>query len=258
MHRSLNNPTSDVSPVLDIRNVSMRFGGLQANQDVSLAVHRGEIRGLIGPNGAGKTTLINILTGVYKPTNGDIYLSSQRITGKSPMEICRAGLVRSFQVSRTFRSLSVYENLMVPIAAREPLRASVSRTANDRANELLALTGLNVVQDLKAGELSGGQQVLLQAAMGFMIEKLSCYLLDEAFAGVNPVIIDKLIHLIEHERKERGIAFLVVSHEMSIIKRISDHVTVLAEGQVLAEGSLDELAKNEEVVQAYLGRGSNV
>jgi branched-chain amino acid transport system ATP-binding protein len=237
--------------LLETRGLTKRFGGVLATDAVSLAVEAGEIRGLIGPNGAGKTTLVNLLTGIEAPDAGAILLDGADIAGASPHRIARRGLVRSFQVCRLFGNLSLRENLLLPDLAQGRRREDAGAA---KAERLLALTRLAALADQPAKRLSGGQRALLQLACGFMVPGLRCYLLDEPFAGINPVIKEAIIELVLAENREHGTSFLVVSHEMSVIRRLCPRVTVLIAGRILAEGSLAEVAGREDVVSAYLGK----
>jgi branched-chain amino acid transport system ATP-binding protein len=241
-----------VAPLLETRDLVKRFGGLLATGGVDLAIEPGEIRGLIGPNGAGKTTLVNLIAGLYPPDGGDIRLDGQSLTGLAPHVIARRGLVRSFQVSRLFGNMTLRENLLLPALAR-PGSADFT-TADERATRFLELTRLAPLADAPAKTLSGGQRALLQVAAGLMAPGLKCYLLDEPFAGINPTIKDAIIELIEQENRN-GITFIIVSHEMAIVRRLCRRVTVLVEGRVAAEGTLDEVAARGDVLAAYLGRG---
>ena len=242
-----------MSALLETRGLTKRFGGFTANDDVNFSIDGGEIRGIIGPNGAGKTTLTNLITGVEPPTSGAVIFDGRPITGLAPAEIARRGLVRSFQVARVFGAMSLTENLLTAFLAH---RSGFSARADgiSRARELLDLTKLARLADEPARVLSGGQRVLLQAAAGFMCPDLKLYVLDEPFAGVNPVIKDIILDLIAHERRTRAMTFLVVSHEMEIMRRLCDKITVMVEGKIFFEGPLDEVAKNPAVVSAYLGR----
>ena len=242
-----------MAALLETRNLVKRFGGLVATGGVDLAVAPGEIRGVIGPNGAGKTTLVNLIAGLYPPDGGDIRLDGQSLAGLKPHEIARRGLVRSFQVSRLFGNMNLRENLLLPALAR-PDRADFA-AADARAARFLELTRLAPLADAPAKTLSGGQRALLQVAAGFMAPGLKCYLLDEPFAGINPTIKDAIIELIEQENRARGITFIIVSHEMAIVRRLCRRVTVLIEGRIAAEGTLDEVAARGDVLAAYLGRG---
>jgi branched-chain amino acid transport system ATP-binding protein len=241
-----------VAALLETRDLTKRFGGLLATGGVDLAIEPGEIRGLIGPNGAGKTTLVNLIAGLYPPDGGDIRLAGQSLAGLKPHEIARRGLVRSFQVSKLFGNMSLRENLLLPALAQSGTADFVA--AQERATRFLDLTRLAPLADAPAKTLSGGQRALLQVAAGFMAPELKCYLLDEPFAGINPTIKDAIIDLIEQENR-RGITFIIVSHEMAIVRRLCRRVTVLVEGRVAAEGTLDEVAARGDVLAAYLGRG---
>ena len=238
-------------PLLETRELTKRFGGLTANDGVSIAVDAGEIRGLIGPNGAGKTTLANLITGIYPPTSGEIRLDGRSTVGLHPHEIAQQGLLRTFQVCRIFGNLTVRENLLLPYLVRpDGGRAEGLR----RAEEFLALTTLARLADEPAKRLSGGQRALLQVAAGFMVPGLKCYVLDEPFAGINPVIKDTIVDLILNANRNRGVTFLIVSHEMAVMRRLCHRVTVLIDGRVVVEGSLDEVAAHETVIAAYLGK----
>jgi branched-chain amino acid transport system ATP-binding protein len=245
------------TPVLEARNVSHRFGGVWANRDVSLTLDHGEIRGLIGPNGAGKTTFLNLLTGIYAPVSGSVWLETMDITGKTPSQIARRGLVRTFQTPKLFPSMTVLENLSVPTLAAHPWRPRGAASSDgQRAEELLELTRLEGHRDERAQNLSGGQQMLLQIAVGLMVPGLKCYVMDEPFAGINPVLKDRVFEVITHQNRHRDIAFLIVSHEMAEIRRLCSRVSVLVEGHVFREGTMDEIVEDPGVVEAYLqGQG---
>ncbi len=234
------------------RNVSKRYGGLVANDRVSMSIAAGEIRGIIGPNGAGKTTFVNVVTGVERPDAGEIRLGERDIVGLRPHQVVAQGLVRSFQVARVFGNLTVRENLMVPFFASEHTRGTAEGL--ERAAELLQLSTLAPLADDPGKSLSGGQRMLLQACAGFMIPDVKLHVLDEPFAGINPVVKDTLIELIVHENRAQGVAFAIVSHEMEIVRRLCPRVSVMISGRVAAEGSLDEVARREDVITAYLGR----
>jgi branched-chain amino acid transport system ATP-binding protein len=241
-----------MAALLETRDLIKHFGGLVANNLVSIGIEAGEIRGLIGPNGAGKTTLANLITGIYPPSSGEIRMDGRSLVGLKPHEIARQGLLRTFQVCRIFGNLTVRENLVLPYLAR-PRRGDLVDGLR-RAEEFLALTTLARLADEPAKRLSGGQRALLQIACGFMVPGLKCYVLDEPFAGINPVIKDAIIDLIRHANRTRGITFLIVSHEMAVMRRLCHGVTVLIDGRVVAEGTLDEVAAKQEVIAAYLGK----
>ncbi len=240
--------------VLETTGLTKRFGGLVAASEVMLAVERGEIRGLIGPNGAGKTTLINLITGILRPNAGDVRLDGESLVGRAPHEIARRGLLRSFQVCRLFGNLSVLDNLLVPYLASGRAAGAALSQGIERARAFLELAGLAPLAGAPAKALSGGQRALLQVCCGFMIPELKCYVLDEPFAGINPVIKDSIIDLILHENRARGVTFLIVSHEMAVMRRLCRKITVMIEGRVVAEGPLEEVAAREDVIAAYLGK----
>jgi branched-chain amino acid transport system ATP-binding protein len=238
-------------PLLQVEGVTKRYGGLIANDAVAVALQAGEVRGLIGPNGAGKTTFVNLLTGFEALDAGRVALGGSDLTGLSAHRIAALGLVRTFQVARVFANMSVRENLLLPfLAAGSPGGVP---TGQARARELLVASTLEPMAEEPAGALSGGQRMLLQACAGFMIPDVKVHVLDEPFAGINPVVKDTLIELILKEN-EAGATFLIVSHEMDIIRRICPRVTVMIAGKVAAEGPLEEIARREDVVTAYLGR----
>jgi len=239
-----------MAALLETTDLSKRFGGLLANDAVNLSVAEGEIRGLIGPNGAGKTTLANLITGIYPPSSGEIRMRGQSLLDLAPHEIAARGLLRTFQVCRIFGNLSVRENLLLPYLTGSGDIGEGKRLAD----EFLALTTLGRLADEPAKRLSGGQRALLQVAAGFMVPELGCYVLDEPFAGINPVIKDAIVELILGANRSRGVTFVIVSHEMAVMRKLCHKVTVLIEGRVVTEGTLDEVAARREVVAAYLGK----
>jgi len=224
-----------VSALLETEHLTKRFGGLTAAAGINLAIEQGEVRGLIGPNGAGKTTLVNLIAGLYRPDGGDIRLDGRSLLGLKPYQIARRGLVRSFQVARLFGNMSVRENLLV--------------------SRFLATTRIAPLADAPAKTLSGGQRALLQIAAGFMTPGLKCYVLDEPFAGINPTIKDSIMELIEQENSAQRTTFIIISHEMAIVRRLCRRVSVMVEGRMAAEGTLAEVAARGDVLAAYLGRG---
>ena len=238
-------------PLLEAEGVTKRYGGLVANDAVTMTLQPGEVRGLIGPNGAGKTTFVNLLTGFETLDAGRISLGGTDLTGLPANQIAARGLVRTFQVARVFANMSVRENLLLPFLAAGSPGGVLEGQA--RARELLAASTLEHMAEEPAGALSGGQRMLLQACAGFMIPSARLHVLDEPFAGINPVVKDTLIALIERENKSEGRAFLIVSHEMAIVSRLCPRVTVMIQGRVAAEGTLEEVARRPDVVQAYLG-----
>ena len=239
-----------MAALLETTDLSKRFGGLLANDAVNLSVAEGEIRGLIGPNGAGKTTLANLITGIYPPSSGEIRMRGQSLLDLAPHEIAARGLLRTFQVCRIFGNLSVRENLLLPYLTGIGDIGEGKRLAD----EFLALTTLGRLADEPAKRLSGGQRALLQVAAGFMVPELRCYVLDEPFAGINPVIKDAIVELILGANRSRGVTFVIVSHEMAVIRRLCARVTVMVEGRIATEGRLEEVAARTDVIRAYLGK----
>lgn len=242
--------------IIQTQNLTKRFGGLVAVNEVDFSIERGEVRGLIGPNGSGKTTLINLITGVYEPTAGKIFFNGEDITGWSPNRIAQRGLLRTFQIPRLFGSMDLIENMLIPRFADFSPDFWLHRSAAEkRAKELLEMTGIAHLSDQQAKTLSGGQKALLQMARGFMVDHMSIFLLDEPFAGVNIVVKDTIMELI-NKMATKGITFLLVSHEMASIRQMCRKVTVLAEGTIITEGSMDEIASHQQVIDAYLGGGA--
>lgn len=236
-------------PFLEVRDVVKKFGGLAANNGISLSLVSGEIRGLIGPNGSGKTTLINLITGMYEVTNGSIHFTGRRIDGLQPDMIASLGIMRTFQVARVFREMTVMENMLIPAFCQGQTR----REARTRAEDLLEFALLTRLKDKPAKSLSGGQNMLLQIVRGFMHKDLQLYVMDEPFAGVHQSIKGIILEAIRRMNAQKGVTFLVVSHEMPTISNLCRKVTVLSRGERIAEGTLDEVASDPQVIDAYLG-----
>ena len=236
-------------PFLDLQKVVKKFGGLVANNRVSLQIVKGEIRGLIGPNGSGKTTLINVITGIYEPEEGNIFFAGKRIDGLQPDVIASLGIMRTFQVARVFRDMTVMENMLIPAFCQGQSR----KEAVGRAEELLDFALLTRLKDTLAKSLSGGQNMLLQIVRGFMNKDLKLYVMDEPFAGVHQSIKGLILRSIKMMNEEKGITFLIISHEMPTVSTLCDKVTVLAKGELIAEGSMEEVANESQVIDAYLG-----
>ena len=232
-----------------MKKVNKRFGGLVANNDVSLQIKRREIRGLIGPNGSGKTTLINVITGIYEPEAGNIYFAGKRIDGLQPDIIASLGIMRTFQVARVWRDMTVLENMLIPAFCQGQSR----KEAQIRAEELLEFALLTRLKDTPAKSLSGGQNMLLQIVRGFMNKDLQLYVMDEPFAGVHLSIKGIILKSIKMMNEEKGITFLIISHEMPTVSTLCDKVTVLAKGELIAEGTMEEVANESQVIDAYLG-----
>jgi branched-chain amino acid transport system ATP-binding protein len=239
--------------IIETRELTKQFGGLVAVNQVNMNIGYGEVRGLIGPNGSGKTTFINLITGVYEPTSGKVFFNGADITGKSPNEIARLGMMRTFQIPRLFGSMNLLENMLIPRFSDFSTNFWRHRNAAvNRAIELLDMMGIGHLKNEQAKTLSGGQKALLQMARGFMVEQMKVFLLDEPFAGVNIVVKDTIMEVINRMSGE-GITFLLVSHEMASIRLMCSKVTVLAEGKIVTEGTMDEIAAHQDVIEAYLG-----
>ena len=251
--------------MLKIKNLNKSFGGLKAVNDVNLEVKKGSITGLIGPNGAGKTTLFNTIAGLYAPENGEIYLEDQNIAGLKPHELFNMGVLRTFQIAHEFSSLTVLENLMmVPGNQRGEHRIYdlFADSAFKKQEEEIRAKAIEVIEFLNlkhltqeiAGNLSGGQKKLLELGRTMMVEA-NLVLLDEVGAGVNRTLLNEISDAIIRLNKERNYTFFVIEHDMDLIEKICDPVIVMAEGGVLFEGEFNKVKSNEEVIEAYLGRG---
>ena len=248
--------------LLSVRNVSKHFGALKAVDEVSLDVPPRRIVGMIGPNGSGKSTLFNIVSGFYPADSGSVWLKGKRIDGLTPDVTARMGLCRTFQVSRAPERLTVLDNLL--LAARDqrgesPFEALFRRRltreseqANlERARELLELLRLTRLKDEYAINLSGGQKKLLALGRALMREA-DLILLDEPTAGVNPTLVDDLLAAVERARQEEGRSFLIIEHSMKVIRNVCEKVYVFNFGKNLAEGTPEEIHRDEAVLEAYL------
>ena len=240
--------------LLETRGLTKRFGGLVAVDGLPLTIRAGEVRGLIGPNGSGKTTTINLLSGLYRADAGEIRLRGERIDHLRPHQIAARGVARTFQIPKLWGNMTVLENVLVPALA-EPDRGARRSTTEilDRARRLLAFVTLDRLRHALAKELSGGQSMLLQIARGLMVRSIHLFLMDEPFAGVHPTIKDTIMETILRMNREEGVTFLIVSHEMGTLRRLCPRVSVMHEGQLLAEGSFEEVANHALVLEAYLG-----
>jgi len=238
--------------VLRLENITKRFGGLNALSEVNLSVEEGQIMGLIGPNGAGKTTLFNVVTSIYKPDTGDIYLGGKKITGKSPHHICRLGISRTFQLVKTFLSMTAFENVLVGAIYGRGLRG---REARQEALDALNLVGLQDRKDVIATHMTLSDRRLLEVARA-LVSKPLITLLDEPMAGLNPSEIINMLQVIDRAREERNVAILWVEHKVDAIFRLCDQVAVLDYGRKIVEGKPEEISQNREVIEAYLGKPS--
>ncbi len=244
--------------ILETRGLTKEFKGFVAVQDVSLKVRRGSIHALIGPNGAGKTTCFNLLTHFLEPTRGQIFYNGREITGSSPANIARMGLVRSFQISAVFPHLSVLENVRIALqrkrgASFDFWRAEgVLSELNAKARELIDAVGLAEYENTAAVELPYGRKRALEIATTLALEP-EMMLLDEPTAGMAHQDVDRISALIKKAAANRTV--LMVEHNLSVVEHLSDCITVLQRGEILAEGDYKTVSANPEVIQAYLGSG---
>ncbi|MEJ2302659.1 MAG: ABC transporter ATP-binding protein [Anaerolineales bacterium] len=240
--------------LLHTQSVTRRFGGITAVDSCSIMVQQGSITGLIGPNGSGKTTLFNLITGLYPPDSGDVYLRDEPITHLQSDKICHRGLSRTFQITRLFWNLSVLENMIVPVrhtGLRAMLGPGIYEDEKERALELLDRVGLVHLKDEPASKLSFGQQKLLEFA-AILMAKPDLILLDEPAGGVNPTMIRFIMSLIQDLNKD-GVTFLVVEHNMGVVMELCDYIFVLDQGKKIAEGLPEVIQANPLVLDAYLG-----
>ncbi|MFO7805443.1 MAG: ABC transporter ATP-binding protein [Paracoccaceae bacterium] len=251
--------------MIEVDSLVKQFGGFRAVDGATLQIEDRAITGLIGPNGAGKTTLFNVIAGVLAPTSGTVRMGGEDITGLPPHELFHKGLLRTFQIAHEFSSMSCRENLMMVPGAQsgESLWntwfgrkriAEEERALRAKADEVLEFLTVEHLADHKAGQISGGQKKLLELGRTMMVDARIVFL-DEVGAGVNRTLLNTIGDAIIRLNKERGYTFVVIEHDMDFIDRLADHVICMAEGKVLAEGSLAEIKANEQVIEAYLGTG---
>ncbi|MDB5511640.1 MAG: livG [Enterovirga sp.] len=234
--------------LLQVRGVAKRFGGLVAVNDVSFDVARGELVSIIGPNGAGKTTLFNLLTGQLAPSAGQVLFDVQDISALSPNRRAQLGLGRTFQISQTLTSLSVVENVMVGAF----LHHRGLKDAARRAEEVLHLVGLADRADVRAGILTLSERRRLEVARALALDP-QIVLLDEVMAGLNPNEVQEVVSLVERLHAE-GHTFLVIEHNLKVVRRFSERVIVIERGAKLAEGTAEDVLADPRVVEAYIGR----
>jgi branched-chain amino acid transport system ATP-binding protein len=249
---------------LRVNDLHKSFGGITAVDGATFQVERGSLTGLIGPNGAGKSTTFNLITGMYSPDSGTVTFNGEDITGLEPHQVANRGLVRTFQIARELKDMTVLENMM--LAPKGQIGESLWRSVTpgvrgrvvdqeeellERAWETLEFFEIDHIAEEYAGNLSGGQRKLLEMARALLTDP-DMLLLDEPFAGVNPSLEKRLLEHV-HELREQGYTFLLVEHDMDLIMDNCEHVIVLHQGRVLTEGTPAEIKSDEEVIEAYLG-----
>ncbi len=251
--------------MIRVENLHKHFGGFHAVDGATLEIAKGSITGLIGPNGAGKTTLFNVIAGVLPPTSGRVLMEGEDITGLPPHALFGKGLLRTFQIAHEFHTMTVRENLMMvpPNQSGENLwsawfhRGAVAEEEariQARADEVMEFLTIGHLAEEKAGNLSGGQKKLLELGRTMMTDAKIVFL-DEVGAGVNRTLLNTIADAIVRLNAERGYTFVVIEHDMDFIARICDPVICMAEGKVLAEGTIAQIKANEAVIEAYLGTG---
>lgn len=248
-------------PILKVTDIKKTFGGITALDDVNMEIDKGKMTMVIGPNGSGKTTLINVISGFYKPDEGQVIFEGREITGRSPNEVSRQGLVRTFQVPAPFQKLSVMENLLIASEGNPGesfVKAVVKSTwmkkeseAYERASKVLELLNLNLPDQL-AGELSGGQLKLLEIGRVLMTNA-RMVMLDEPASGLNPTLAHKIFEHLSEIKLSFGLTFLIIEHRLDIALQYVDYVYAMANGSVISHGKGEEVMSDPKVIEGYLG-----
>ena len=242
--------------LIEVENVSKSFGGVVANRDISISVPEGEITGLIGPNGSGKTTLFNSIVGYHPIDSGSIRFKGREISKLRVQQIARLGMLRTFQQTRIYAKMNCVDNMLISVPHRNATLADMFRPYStehlERAERLLEFVGLYQKRKLPSGDLSFGQQKLLEFAMALMNEP-ELLLLDEPTAGINPTLINGLIDRLKRANTEFGITLFVIEHNMRVVMNLADSIYCLAHGELLAHGTPDQIQNDQNVIDAYLG-----
>ena len=250
--------------MLQISKINKSFGGLKVLNNLSLKIEKGSISGLIGPNGAGKTTLFNVINGSIKPDSGSVQLNNFELIGLQPHELFEIGVLRTFQIPHEFFSLTVLDNLLVVPPNKigemffgqwffEKKIKKIEEINVKKAQDILDILGLSHLEKEYAGNLSGGQKKLLELGRVMMVEP-EIILLDEVGAGVNKTLLKKISNIIKKLNKEKKYTFIMIEHDLDFISKLCDTIIVMAEGQFLTQGNIQQIKSNQKVIDIYLGK----
>ncbi len=250
--------------MLQISKINKSFGGLKVLNNLSLKIEKGSISGLIGPNGAGKTTLFNVINGSIKPDSGSVQLNNYELIGLQPHELFEIGVLRTFQIPHEFFSLTVLDNLLVVPPNKigekffgqwffEKKIKKIEEINVKKAKDILDILGLSHLEKEYAGNLSGGQKKLLELGRVMMVEP-EIILLDEVGAGVNKTLLKKISNIIKKLNKEKKYTFIMIEHDLDFISKLCDTIIVMAEGQFLTQGNIQQIKSNQKVIDIYLGK----
>ena len=250
--------------MLQISNINKSFGGLKVLNNLSFKIKKGSISGLIGPNGAGKTTLFNVINGSIKPDGGSVQLNNYELIGLQPHELFEIGVLRTFQIPHEFFSLTVLDNLLVVPPNKigetffgqwffEKKIKKIEEINVKKAKDILDILGLSHLEKEYAGNLSGGQKKLLELGRVMMVEP-EIILLDEVGAGVNKTLLKKISNIIKKLNKEKKYTFIMIEHDLDFISKLCDTIIVMAEGQFLTQGNIQQIKSNQKVIDIYLGK----